>query len=129
WLLSVPVLLLAIFLLALLFSRSIRRSIRPLNEAIVAYAEGRRVDVEPDRLPHEFQYVTDSFTHLLDQLEQARIDKEQADKTKQRVIADLSHDLKTPLTVIQGYARALADGIVPEAKQNPYLETICSKAA
>lgn len=129
WLLSIPVLLLAIFLLALLFSRSIRRSIRPLNEAIVAYAEGRRVDVEPDRLPHEFQYVTDSFTHLLDQLEQARIDKEQADKTKQRVIADLSHDLKTPLTVIQGYARALADGIVPEAKQNPYLETICSKAA
>lgn len=47
WLLSVPVLLLAIFLLALAVSRSIRRSIRPLNEAIVAYAQGRRVEVEP----------------------------------------------------------------------------------
>ena len=129
WLLSVPVLLLAIFLLALLFSRSIRRSIRPLNEAIVAYAQGRRVEVEPSRLPLEFQYVTDSFTRLLDQLEQARVEKEHADKQKQRVIADLSHDLKTPLTVIQGYAQALADGVVPENKQKRYLETICSKAA
>lgn len=129
WLLSVPALLTAVFLLALFFSRKIRRSIRPLNEAIVAYGEGRRVEVAQDKLPREFQYVTDSFTQLLDQLERARIEKEQADKAKQRVIADLSHDLKTPLTVIQGYAQALADGIVPEDKQKRYLETICSKAA
>ena len=129
WLLSVLVLLIAVFLLALLFSRKIRRSIRPLNEAIVAYGAGKRLEVDRDKLPLEFQYVTDSFTRLLDQLEQAGIEKEQANKEKQRVIADLSHDLKTPLTVIQGYAQALADGIVPEGKKAQYLETISRKAA
>ena len=129
YLLTLPILAAAIFALALLFSRKVRRSIRPLNEAIVAYGEGRRVEVDPERLPREFRYVTDSFTHLLDQLEQADTAKEQATREKQRVIADLSHDLKTPLTVIRGYAQALRDGVVPPEKREQYLDTICRKAA
>ena len=57
--------------------------------------------------------MTDSFTHLLDRLEQVSAEKQAADADKQRMLADLSHDLKTPLTVIQGYAQALVDGVVP----------------
>lgn len=129
YLLSLPILAVVIFVLALLFSRKVRRSIRPLNEAIVAYGAGRRVEVDRDRLPREFQYVTDSFTHLLDQLEQADAAQEKATREKQRVIADISHDLKTPLTVIRGYAQALKDGVVPPEKRTQYLDTICRKAA
>ena len=128
-LLSLPVFAVVIFVLAALFSRKVRRSIRPLNEAIVAYGTGRRVEVDQNSLPHEFQYVTDSFTHLLDQLEQADDAREKAMREKQRVIADISHDLKTPLTVIRGYAQALKDGVVPPDKQTQYLDTICRKAA
>lgn len=127
-LLSYPILLAAIFLFAVLFSRKIRRAIRPLGEAIVAYGAGNRVDVDPRMLPVEFRDVTDSFTNLLDQLEQANAEKAAMTAEKQRVLADLSHDLKTPLTVIQGYAQALADGVVPPEKQRQYLETICRKA-
>lgn len=120
-LLSYPILLFSVCLLSVLFSRKIRRTIRPLGEAMVAYGSGRRVEIDPRTLPVEFRDVTDRFTQLLDQLEQAGAEK-------QRVLADLSHDLKTPLTVIQGYAQALADGIVPSDKQRQYLETIRRKA-
>ncbi len=127
-LLSYPILLVAVCLLAVLFRRQLRRAIQPLHQAIVSYAAGRRVEVDPQALPVEFRDVTDSFTHLLDQLEQANAEKQAMSAEKQRVLADLSHDLKTPLTVIQGYAQALADGMVPPEKQHQYLETICRKA-
>lgn len=127
-LLSYPILLAAVCILAALFSRKIRRAIRPLGEAIVAYGAGNRVQVDPRTLPVEFRDVTGSFTHLLDQLEQAGAEKQAMAAEKQRVLADLSHDLKTPLTVIQGYAQALADGVVPPGKQRQYLETIRRKA-
>lgn len=128
-LLSIPIILAAILMLAVLFRRQIRRSILPLHKAIVAYGAGRRVEVNTDALPIEFRQVTDSFTHLLDRLEQVSAEKQAADADKQRMLADLSHDLKTPLTVIQGYAQALVDGVVPPDKQRQYLETICRKAS
>lgn len=128
-LLSLPIILVVILLLAVLFSRKIRRAILPLHKAIIAYGAGRRVEVNLDALPIEFRQVTDSFTHLLDRLEQVSAEKQAANAEKQRVLADLSHDLKTPLTVIQGYAQALADGVVPPDKRQQYLQTICRKAS
>ena len=128
-LLSVPAMALAVFVLARLLSRGVRRSLRPLHEAIVAYGAGQRIEVGPARVPRELSYVTESFTHLLDQLEQADAARAQAAQEKQRIVADLSHDLKTPLTVIRGYAQALADGVVPPDREKQYLDTICRKAA
>lgn len=47
---------------------------------------------------------------------------------KQKLIVDVSHDLKTPLTVIQGYAKALSERRVPSEKQDAYMESIYNKA-
>lgn len=46
----------------------------------------------------------------------------------QVLIADISHDLKTPLAVIGGYARAFEDGHVPEVKRQTYLHAIYEKS-
>ncbi len=128
WPLSILALLAAVLILALLFRRQIQQAIHPLHQAILAYGAGKRVEVNRNAMPREFLQVTDSFTHLLDQLEQASAAREQADREKQRVIADLSHDLKTPLTVIRGYAQALSDGVVPPEKQAQYLDAILRRA-
>ena len=47
---------------------------------------------------------------------------------RQRLIADISHDLKTPLTVIRGYAQALLEHRVPESKKLSYLDAIVNKS-
>ena len=47
---------------------------------------------------------------------------------KQKVVANLSHDLKTPLTVVRGYSKAFLDGVVPKFKEKQYLETIYKKS-
>ncbi len=43
------------------------------------------------------------------------------------MISNIVHDLKTPMTTVYGYAKALNDGIVPEDKKQEYLEAIMAK--
>ena len=44
------------------------------------------------------------------------------------MISNIVHDLKTPMTTVYGYAKALNDGIVPEAKRPEYLAAIMAKS-
>ena len=62
-------------------------------------------------------------------LYEAEQQQKKAEAEKQKMLADISHDLKTPITVIQGYAEAVNDGLVPEEEKKRYLRTICQKAA
>lgn len=61
----------------------------------------------------------------------AELDKQKSEFDRQRgeIIAGISHDLKTPLTTIQGYTKGLMDGVAntPE-KTERYLKTIYETA-
>ena len=69
-------------------------------------------------VPSEFYDMVCNFKDLVSQLESTQKEKESLYEEKQRLIVDISHDLKTPLTVIQGYAEALQQQRVPEEKRN-----------
>ncbi len=55
-------------------------------------------------------------------------ERRRLDADKQKLLTDISHDLKTPITVICGYTRAIADGKVPQDKLAVYLQLIDDKA-
>ena len=56
--------------------------------------------------------------------EEARINDE---KRRYLMISNIVHDMKTPMTTVYGYAKALNDGIVPSDKQSEYHEAIMAK--
>ncbi|WKL01528.1 histidine kinase dimerization/phospho-acceptor domain-containing protein [Paenibacillus amylolyticus] len=57
------------------------------------------------------------------------MEKRYAEESKQRLIVDLSHDLKTPITSIQGYAQALVEGRGEDKdRQQRYLGYIYNKS-
>ena len=60
---------------------------------------------------------------------EAQREKERAQEQKQRylMISDIAHDLKTPMTTVSGYAKALSDGMVKEDQQKEYLDAISDK--
>lgn len=128
WLLSIPMMLLTILLLSALFARKMLRSIAPLNLAIIEYGKGNRIDPEEGSFPVEFRQVMNNFEHLLDQLEESKRETERAYQDRQQTLASLSHDIRTPLTVIQGYTRALSDGVIPPEKQAQYFRVIHERA-
>lgn len=57
--------------------------------------------------------------------DEARIAEE---KRRYLMISNIVHDLKTPMTTVYGYAKALNDGVVPDEKKPEYLEAVMSKS-
>lgn len=128
WTLLIALLVLLILVETLVMIHEVRRALTPLNEAIVSYRSGVRPDLSKLRLPSEFQDLLTNFGETVDQLEETRERVRQTNEDKQRILTNLSHDLKTPIAVIQGYAQALQDGVVPEEKQSQYLRVICARS-
>lgn len=53
----------------------------------------------------------DEITELAGTIEKMRQEIQYAEKTKQEMLQNISHDFKTPIAVIQSYAEAIGDGI------------------
>lgn len=62
-------------------------------------------------------------------LTEEKAQKEAYDKQRNLLLSDIAHDIKTPITTISGYAKALADGVVAdEGKKKEYLQAIHTKS-
>ena len=120
-LLGVPIVLVVTAAAAWTLVRMARRAARPLDDAIDAYRRGDEDASTRSRVPSELVHTYDNFTALMDELRASRLER-------QRIIADVSHDLKTPLTVIRGYAQAFCEGLVPPEKQEAYHRAIAERA-
>jgi two-component system, OmpR family, sensor kinase len=93
--------------LATLISRSIARPMQNMAQAAGQIADGhldRRVPIEGTI---EMQDMGASFNRMVDQLRDEQ-------RSQQDFLANVSHDLKTPLTSIQGYSQAIVDGAAPD---------------
>ena len=103
------------FLFALVLAFVIARGVAdPLQEVIVAARDFPSAEVTPvePRGPHEVQELTRAFN--------AMVKRVQASQRSQRdFVANVSHELKTPLTSVQGFAQAILDGTAdtPETRQ------------
>ena len=65
---------------------------------------------------------------MISKLEDSENQRKKLMNDKERMMADISHDLKTPITSIQGYAKALSDGIIPEGDKDKYIKIIYEKS-
>lgn len=68
-------------------------------------------------------------SHKINELEKERIAREKEyEKQRNLLLSDITHDIKTPITTIAGFSRALADGAVPLQQQQEYQEAVYNKS-
>lgn len=101
--------------LAFLISRwQVERLVKPLNE----------LDLE-----NPLQYETyEELMPLLESIDKQNREKEIVANMRKEFSANVSHELKTPLTSISGYAEIMKSGLVKPEDMNSFSETIYHEA-
>ena len=114
------ILLTICMLLVFLFARD--KIIKPVNkiiEAIRNYKFGKKPEAVP--LENEFALIQNEFVALVDSLEEEK-------KEQNRIIASISHDIKTPLTSIIGYSDLIEEDDLTKEEIKKYNRKIYGKA-
>lgn len=97
-------------LLAALISQSVARPLQKMAHAAESIAQGDYDQQLAPQGPDEVQRLAGSFNTMAAQVKRSQ-------QTQRDFLANVSHDLKTPLTVIQGWSQALLDGAAASPAQ------------
>ena len=100
-----------------IFSKRISSPLLQMNEAVKVIAGGnfeQRVEINSE---DEVGQLAESFNHMAESLDKY-------EKVRRDFIANVSHDLRSPLTSIQGFLGAILDGTIPHEKQEHYLNIV-----
>lgn len=127
WIIMPINLILALIYVCWLVGRN-KQFMDPLNQAMINFSNGVPIHLECYSGPDEFVDFAHNFCHLEKQFIKSEWERKRLDSSRQQLLTDISHDLKTPITIIQGYAGALRDGVVPTEEYSQYLDTIFKKS-
>ncbi len=101
-----------------------KRQAEPLKEMSLAARRFARGDfsirVKDSGRVDEIGQLTDAFNIMADSLERS-------EKLRRDFIANISHELKTPMTVISGFSDGILDGTIPKEQESKYLAVISSE--
>lgn len=92
--------------LGAILAMSITAPLRRLRAAAEAIAQGRLDQRVPPGPPDEIGALSAAFNRMAEGLAQA-------EELRRRMVADIAHELRTPLSVIQAQVEALLDGVFP----------------
>ena len=106
-------------LLTWIMNRRIATPLMKINQAAKTLPEG---SYEADPKTNQYREAQE----LNETLSQAASDIQKADKAKRDLIANVSHDLRTPLTMIKGYGEMMRD--LPGEKTDENLEVIINES-
>lgn len=109
-----------------LVNNKIKRPLRELSNAMVEFSKGNSSLVQYKGV-NEFVEISNTFNDMVMKLKEKETENKRLIEEKHRMLADISHDLKTPITIIEGYIRALYDDKIPEDKYKEYYRKIYEK--
>ncbi|MBW7455225.1 HAMP domain-containing protein [Paenibacillus sepulcri] len=135
-----PVILILVIVLSLIYSRIVSRPLVMLSRSaarlakldFTAQPEIRSKDEFGDLsrdmtvLSRNLDAALKELTHANEKLQEDIEDKERSEQLRKELIANISHELKTPLGIVKGFAEGLQDGVASD-KRDRYLALIVNE--
>ena len=114
---SYGILLLISLVILMIFLFTIQLPLNRIQKAAASYAGGDfTVPIDIHRRD-EIGFMADTMNFMA--LELSSLEEDQ-----RKFVSNVSHDFRSPLTSIKGYAQAMADGTIPPEMQEKYLNVI-----
>jgi len=123
YLLVSALVVLAAMLIMSVLTRRVTAPLREMAKAANAFGHGQlsaRVPVQ-NSSPEEVQDLTIAFNNMAASLQKSEY-------RRQEFVANISHELKTPMTAISGYVDGMLDGTIPPEKHPRYLQTVSQES-
>ena len=103
----------------------VRRRLKPLKQleaAAAAIAEGDfSVQVDEKKGDRELRELSSAFNTMTKKLQGV-------ETGRREFVANVSHELRSPITSIRGFAEGMADGVIPEDEQPKYLRLVADES-
>lgn len=115
---SLLVVLIAVVIMSVM-ARKMAQPLRELARTASAFGHGKldaRVNVDESGT-EEMQELALSFNNMAASLQKSEYQR-------QEFVANVSHELKTPMTVISGYVDGMLDGTIPPERHNYYMRLV-----
>ena len=120
--LYLPVSILVVLVAGTFITISARKQANPLKElaqTASAFGHGKlhaRVKINPST-PEEVQELALAFNNMASSLQKSEYQR-------QEFVANVSHELKTPMTTISGMVDGMLDGTIPPEKHTHYMQIV-----
>jgi len=98
----------------------ITRPVKEMNRIVNCYSKGDfdlRVPVES---ADEVGQLATTFNHMADELNTL-------EEARRSFVANVSHELRSPLTSMRGFLEAMQDGTIPPSEHEKYLEIVIAE--
>ena len=116
-------------LFALKISSNVKRPLTILESEMEEYSEKSEIEGHDYIGPKEFVGVINSFDDMLIRLQKSEDERLKMESDRQKMLMDISHDLRTPLTVILGYSKLIESGESSEEDARKMASKIVKKAS
>lgn len=108
---------LAAVIIVFLFTRRITRPLTAMEKAANQMAAGNFTARATEEGTPEMRSLAASFNQMAEKLSVQ-------EQSRQDFVANVSHELRSPITSIQGFAQGLLDGTIPPEEETRYLRII-----
>lgn len=103
------------------YTRRTTKPIADMIEAMGRYAKGDfTCHVDTRGATREMVQMGEAINKMVDEL---AVD----DEARRSFVANVSHELKTPMTTISGFVDGILDGTIPKEKEKEYLSTVSTE--
>lgn len=95
--------------------------VKKIRKAAIEYGKGNYEHKIKIKGHDEFRELGDTINYMVGELQNT-------EEKQRKFIANISHDFRSPLTSIKGYAEAIKDGTIPFESKDKYLDIILFEA-
>lgn len=122
-------------MLSLVLSRNLTRPIKDIHKVATDIYNlqfhhkytGKRQD-EIGQLGSQLNHISDKLEETIRDLQIELAKEQRLDRMRRRFVAQVSHELQTPIAIISSYVEALSDGIVEADETDYYFQVITDES-